>query len=127
MAISEHKTAAYKVIHTEKGNIYQFFCERSGRLVHTTKPYKERAPEAELEKAWHTEGIHFFNRCTKCKSWVDTVMFNPDVLMCVDCAPIEETANYCKHCGAKAKKGAVVCARCKKPLLYGGGDTGDSA
>ena len=122
MAKGEHMTAEYKMIHTEKGNIYQFFCERSGRLECTTKPYREKTPEAELESAWQTEGIHYFDRCSKCGRWVDSVMFNPDVLMCVDCAPIEEEANYCKRCGAKAEKGAAVCSQCKRPLLYGGGD-----
>ena len=125
MAKSDHKTAAYKIIPTEAGNVYKFFCERSGQLVCTTKPYREKTPEAELEKAWQSEGIRNFNRCTKCGRWVDTVMFNPDVLMCVDCAPIEEDAKYCKHCGAKAESGASVCILCGKHLLYGGGDASD--
>ena len=89
MVKTEHKTATYKTVHTETGNIYRFYCECSGRLVCTTKPCREKNPEAELEKAWLAEGVHNFNSCRKCGRLVDTVMFNPDVLMCVDCAPIE--------------------------------------
>ena len=125
MAKSEHKTAAYKIIHTEKGNIYQFFCERSGQLVCTTKPYFEKSEQDELYKAWHNEGIYNFDRCSKCGRWVGSIMYNPDVLMCVDCAPIEEKANYCKHCGARAKEESLICPQCKEPL-YGGGDACDS-
>lgn len=122
MAETEHKTAAYKIIGVEKGNIYKFFCERSGRLVCTTAPYSEKTPEAELEKAWHSEGIRNFNRCAKCGRWVDTVMFNPDVLMCVDCAPIESHPKFCPHCGAKTTEnaGVGICGICGKKLIYEG-------
>ena len=120
MTRSEHATAACKIIHTEAGNVYRFFCERSGRLVCTTKPYREKTPEAELEKAWQTEGIQNFNRCQKCGCWVDSVMFNPDVLMCVDCAPIEVPPNFCPHCGARVEENAGKCKICGKKLIYEG-------
>lgn len=120
MTKSKHKTAAYKIIPAEAGNIYKFFCERSGQLVCTTKPYSEATSEAELAKAWQSEGIRNFNRCTKCGRWVNTVMFNPDVLMCVDCAPIEAAPNFCPHCGAKVKENADKCKLCGKKLIYEG-------
>mgnify|MGYP004704900461 FL=1 len=120
MAKSDHKTAAYKIVSTETGNVYKFFCERSGQLICTTKPYCERTPEAELEKAWQSEGIRNFNRCVKCGRWVNTVMFNPDVLMCVDCAPIEAAPNFCPHCGTKVEEKADKCVLCGKKLVYEG-------
>ena len=120
MAKSDHKTAAYKIIPAETGNVYKFFCERSGQLICTTKPYREKTPEAELEKAWQSEGIRNFNRCVKCGRWVNTVMFNPDVLMCVDCAPIEAAPNFCLHCGAKVKENTDKCEICGKKLIYEG-------
>ena len=121
-----HKTAAYKIIPTASGNIYQFFCERSGRLVCTTKPYVNKMPGMELRCAWRTEGEKCFNRCRKCGRWVDSVMYNPDVLMCVECAPIEAVPEYCPHCGTKAAPHATVCENCGKKLMYGGYDINDS-
>ena len=120
-----HKTAAYKKIPSQGGNRYSFFCELSGMLVCTSGTYYSENPEEELLAAWESEGRTNFNICHRCGRWVDSVVYNPDVLMCVKCAPLEETAKYCKHCGAKAKDGDIVCFVCGKKLLYGGADEND--
>ena len=81
--------------------------------------------EAELSAAWEAEGKKNFNLCHLCGRWVDSIVYNPDMLMCVNCAPLEEGAKYCKHCGAKAKNGDIICFVCGKKLLYGGADESD--
>lgn len=118
MTNNPHKTAAYKIIPGRGGNRYSFFCELSKMLVCTTGTYYSENPEKELSLAWQSEGKENFNVCHKCGRWVDSVVFNPDVLMCVDCAPLEEEAKYCKHCGKKTNDGDVVCSVCGKRLLY---------
>lgn len=125
MTNNRHKTAAYKIISENGGNRYSFFCELSGRLVCTTGVYYASNPDGELTAAWESEGKENFNVCHKCGRWVDSIVFNPDVLMCVDCAPFEEEARYCKRCGAKTNEGDVDCSECGRRLLYGGGDEND--
>lgn len=71
------------------------------------------------------EGKKNFNSCHLCGRWVDSIVYNPDMLMCVNCAPLEEGAKYCKHCGAKAKNRDIICFVCGKKLLYGGADESD--
>ena len=66
------------------------------------------------------EGRAYFNRCRKCGKWVIDAMFNPDVLKCVECTPIEEYPNYCPECGAKTPDMGFFCHICGKRLLYGG-------
>ena len=82
-------------------------------------------PEKELLTAWESEGKYNFNVCHRCGRWVDSIVYNPDMLMCVNCAPLEEGAKYCKHCGAKANNGDIICFVCGKKLLYGGADESD--
>ena len=125
MANMQHKTAAYIILPSNSGNRYSFFCELSGRLVCTTGIYLAETPEEELTAAWISEGKQNFNCCRKCGKWVDSIVYNPDVLMCVYCAPLEETAKYCKHCGAAAKEGDINCSACGKRLLYYGADESD--
>lgn len=122
MTDNRRKTAAYKIISEQGGNRYSFFCDLSGKLVCTTGIYYAENPEKELLAAWETEGKKNFNRCGGCGRWVDSIVFNPDVLMCVDCSPLEEETKYCKHCGAKAKDGDINCSVCGKRLLYKGAD-----
>ena len=119
MANDSHKTAAYKVVPTSDGRRYRFFCDLSGCLVCETEAYAMASPEEELEKAWLSEGKKNFNLCHKCGRWVDTVMFNADVLECVDCAPWENDPKYCPFCGKKVTTDAENCAFCGKRLLYG--------
>lgn len=116
MADEKHKTSAYKIIPTQYGNRYSFFCELSGILVCTTGTYYADDPEEELLAAWESEGRKNFDRCHKCGRWVDSIVYNPDVLMCVECAPLEEEAKYCKHCGAKVNDGDIICCVCGKRL-----------
>lgn len=120
MAFKAHKNAAYKVTATENGNQYSFYCELSGALVCTSPPYSENNPEYELEKAWHEIGKANFNLCHKCGRWVCDVMYNADVLMCVDCAPWEDMPEFCPYCGQKTDNKFPHCNRCGKKLLYGG-------
>lgn len=119
MANNPHKTAAYKVIPAPGGRRYQFFCDLSGMLVCETGVYSMDSPEKELEAAWLSEGKKNFNLCHKCGRWVDTVMFNPDVLECVNCAPLESNPKYCPFCGEKVTTDNEKCEFCGKTLMYG--------
>ena len=125
MTNENHKAAAYKIIPSHDGNRYSFFCELSGILACTTQAYYADDPETELLQAWESEGRKSLNFCHMCGRWVDSIVYNPDMLMCVNCAPLEEGAKYCKHCGAKAKNGDIICFVCGKKLLYGGADESD--
>ena len=125
MTNNRHKTAAYKIIPSQVGNRYSFFCELSGMLVCTTGTYYADNPEAELSAAWESEGKNNFNLCHLCGRWVDSVVYTPDMLTCVNCAPLEEDARYCKHCGAKVINGDIICSVCGKKVLYGGADGND--
>ena len=125
MANERHTTAAYKIISAQSGNRYSFFCDLSGMLVCTTGIYYADRPEKELSAAWEAEGKKNFNFCHMCGRWVDSIVYNPDTLTCVNCAPLEEEAKYCKHCGANANGGDIICSVCGKKLLYGEGDDHD--
>ena len=59
MTYENHKTAAYKIIPSQGGNSYSFFCELSGMLVCTTGTYYADDPEAELSAAWEAEEKNF--------------------------------------------------------------------
>ena len=113
MATERHRSAAYKIIPSQSGNRYSFFCELSGMLVCTTETYCADDPAEELSTAWE-EGRKNFNYCHMCGRWVDSIVYNPDVLVCVDCVPLEEEAKYCKYCGAGAKDGDNICSVCGK-------------
>lgn len=75
-------------------------------------------PEQELAQAWEGEGKSMFNHCKKCGKWVSDVMFNPEVLECVECAPFECEPQYCKSCGAKIISLDASCPSCGHPLIY---------
>ena len=113
------ETAGYKIIKTDRGNVYQFFCGVSGALVHETAPLNEADPHAELMCAW-AEGERLFHLCHKCGAWVIGAMYNPDVLTCVKCTPIEYFPDYCPKCGAKTTDPAYFCHMCGSKLLYEG-------
>lgn len=114
------KTAKYKIISDSGGNRYRFFCELSGAHLCTTKPYSEAHPGEKLELAWEQEGRPNFNLCHKCGKWVSSVMYNADVLECVECAPWEGEAQYCPHCGKAVRRPGRFCSHCKKLLRYEG-------
>ena len=51
----EKTIATYKIVADAGGNCYKFYCDLSGALVCTTKPYKADNPEEELLLAWETK------------------------------------------------------------------------
>lgn len=118
-------TARYKIISDTGGNRYQFFCDLSGALVCTTKPIRADTPEQELLLAWESEGKREFNPCRKCGKWVSDVMYNADVLECVECAPWEDPPNFCPQCGKKLSAPERYCPKCGAKLLYEGGEDND--
>ena len=114
------RIAAYRVVADAGGNRYRFYCDLSGALVWTTKPYQADNPEEELLLAWEQEGKEQFNACHKCGKQVSNAMFNVEALECVACAPIEAEAHFCKHCGTKIEEPTKPCPACGKPLVYYG-------
>ena len=112
--------AAYKIISDSGGNRYKFYCDLTGALLCTTKPYHADTPEKELELAWNNEGKAHFNLCHKCGRWVIDAMYNADALECVSCSPWENTPEFCKFCGTKVSFSDAVCPMCGKQLIYGG-------
>lgn len=116
----EKTIATYKIVADAGGSIYKFYCDLSGALVCTTKPYKADTPEEELQLAWENEGKQHFNFCHNCGKQVSNAMFNVEVLECVECAPIEAEVKFCKSCGAKIEDPNKLCPACGKPLVYYG-------
>ena len=119
------KMATHKEISDTAGHRYCFFCDLSGALVCTTKPYHGVPPEQALTQAWENEGKPEFNYCSKCGKWVSDVMYNADVHECVECAPWQEVPNYCPCCGKKLSTPERFCPCCGEKLLYEGGEDHD--
>ena len=113
-----NKTAAYKIITDSGGNRYRFFCELSGMLMCETGYFATDTPDKELMLAWETEGNQFFNKCQKCGKWVSDVMYNADVLWCVDCAPWENKPRFCPECGKEVSLEDTYCRECGAKLQY---------
>lgn len=111
-------TAPYKVIADTGGSRYRFFCALSGAALVTTKPIRADTQEEELRLAWENEGKQYFNRCSKCGKWVSGVMYNAEVLKCVECAPWEDRPNYCPKCGKKVPYLDDFCRSCGTKLQY---------
>lgn len=111
--------ASYKVIKEKGGTQYQFCCELCGAAVYTTAVKYGAFPEKELETVWNIEGRKYFNRCQKCGKWVCNAMFNPDVLECVECSPLENPPRYCMHCGTEVPLNDTFCRKCGRQLRYG--------
>lgn len=120
------KTANYRVISDSGGNRYRFFCDASGALGCTTNPVRADTPEEELLLAWETEGKKHFNLCHQCGKWVADVMYNADVLQCVDCSPWENKPHFCRHCGIEVALTDTFCRECGTRLQYGEVVTDDS-
>ena len=121
VAVVSRKTANFRVLPDGNGRRYQFFCALSGAHVCTTRPILSDTPEQALQIAWETEGKQHFNYCSKCGKWVSDVMYNPEVLECVECAPFEYEPKYCKTCGAKIEIFGKSCPVCGHRLIYEGG------
>ena len=120
MASSSHPIAKYKVIPTEKGNKYRFFCEASGMAICTTNPIYANSKEDELSIAWNSEGRKQLNKCHKCGKWVSNVMYNANTFECVYCSVWEEEVNYCSVCGFHILKDDDYCRKCGRKLIYEG-------
>ena len=99
VVVMNRKTANFRVLPDGNGRRYQFFCARSGPNACTTRPIPSGTAEQALELAWESEGKQHFNHCGKCGNWVIDVMYNVEVLECVDCAPYEGVPLFCKFCG----------------------------
>lgn len=117
--IGKKKTADYKIIGKARANTYQFFCDLSGAKCVEVTVHKEADPEKELMHAWQ-KGKSHFNLCHKCGCWVADVMYNPDVLNCIKCSPIEDIPDYCPKCGKKTDDSEIFCLSCGVRLMYGG-------
>ena len=118
-------TASYKLIADAGGNRYQFFCDLSGALACTTEPIRADTPEEALMIAWKREGRQHFNQCHKCGRWVSDVMYNADVMECVDCAPWENVPKFCPQCGKRLASPERFCSKCGAKLLYEGSEFDD--
>ena len=114
--MNERKTARYQIIPDATGNRFRFFCDLSGAVLCTTKPVRAGTAEEELCMAWESEGRAHFNHCKKCGRWVSDVRFKADELQGVDCAPWEDTPNFCSSCGARLKEEDAVCPACGKAV-----------
>ena len=117
----ERKTATHKVLADGGGYRFMFYCDLSGAHICTTKEiYYGDTQEEALKSAWQSEGRSHFNQCRKCGKWVSLAMYNVDVLECVECAPFEAEAKFCKNCGARIEEPTKLCPKCGKPLTYSG-------
>lgn len=117
---NDKMTADYAVVSKDGKKRYQFFCDLSEAFVCQSDFISADTPEKELMKAWEEFGKANFNYCHKCGKWVIDAMYNPDVLTCVQCTPIEEYPEYCPQCGAKTQDPSFFCHMCGFKLLYGG-------
>lgn len=122
MLFHAKKTANYKIIVDASEKKYRFFCDVSGALICEVNSGYADDPEEDLRIAWETEGKKHFNQCLKCGRWISDVMYNADVLECVECTPWENVQNYCFKCGVKITKQEIFCSRCGVRLRYEGND-----
>ena len=118
-------TASYKLIADAGGNRYQFFCDLSGALACTTEPIRADTSEEALMIAWKREGRQHFNQCHKCGRWVSDVMYNADVMECVDCAPCANVPKFCPQCCKRLSSPERFCSKCGAKLLYEGSEFDD--
>ena len=115
--MGSQKTAPYQMIPEGSGNRFRFFCALSGAVLCTTQPIRAGSAEEELRIAWETEGRQHFNHCEKCGRYVSDVMYNADVLQCVDCAPWEDRPKFCPSCGSRLREDNLTCPACGKTLI----------
>lgn len=117
--MSEKKTAKYKVIADKKGIRYRFLCDLSGAMVYESKPFKAKLSEQEILLIWENEAKKHYNVCKKCGKFVSDVMYNADVLNCVECSPWENQPHYCLNCGIEVSLADKFCSKCGTKLQYG--------
>lgn len=125
--MDKRNTACYEALKAEDGrNRYCFFCGVTGGRFSTEQTYLEQTPQQELLAAWQREGRAHFNQCRKCGRWVFDAAYNPEVLECIECAPFELEARFCKFCGARVPVGSRTCPACGKMLYYEGVSDNDA-
>lgn len=114
--MDEHTTARYRRVIDPQGIRYQFFCDVSGALVHTTDVLTDDEPV----RAWKDGVRKHFSRCQRCGKWVSDPMYNAETLECVQCSPWEEQPAFCPQCGERVAEDAIFCHSCKARLRYAG-------
>ena len=124
--MQKNKTADYKAVADKDGHRFMFYCQVSGAHVCTTKEIYPGGEDQALLNAWEAEGSKGFNRCKRCGKWVIDAVFNAEVLECVECAPYEAEPKFCKTCGGEIQQPASRCRHCGNPLIYEGGEYGDT-
>ena len=103
----------------KKGIRYRFLCDLSGAMVYESKPFKAKLSEQEILLIWENEAKKHYNMCKKCGKFVSDVMYNADVLNCVECSPWENQPHYCLNCGIEVSLADKFCSKCGTKLLYG--------
>ena len=111
--------AGYKCYRHPEGIGFHFYCQLSGAHVCTTRPIPTEDENEALLLAWETEGKQEFNYCPGCGRWASDMMFNADVLMCVDCVPWEDKPRFCPRCGGSVTLDDRFCTHCGAKLHYG--------
>ena len=118
--MNKNRTAMYKLISSDQGNKYAFYCDNSGALVHTTDWIQADTPERSLEIAWQETVQKYFNRCSKCGKWVMDAMYNVDELECVQCSPYKYDMGDARYnllenygFGPNVMKKKKICLKCR--------------
>lgn len=124
--MEKYKTAEYRLLPAQGGNRYSFICGVTGAQLLTDRVYQADDAAQELSLARQTEGRTHFNQCSKCGRWVFDVAYNPEVLECIECAPFEKEARFCKSCGVRVPAGCRTCPACGKMLYYEGVNSYDA-
>lgn len=118
MTLQDRKTATYKIITDSGGKRVQFFCDLSGMMVCESGCIEAESDGDVLDEAWLRVGRDNFNKCQKCGRWVSDLMYNADVLWCVDCAPWENRPKFCHKCGIEVSSDDTFCRKCGARLRY---------
>lgn len=119
MAYDSGTMARYKRYDGPGGSGFHFYCELSGALVYSTRPMKILDEGEAVGLAWENEARQEFNYCTGCGRWVADLMYNADVLKCVDCVPWENSPRFCRKCGQEVISADRYCRACGEQLRYG--------
>ena len=119
MIFDPRSMAGYRRYDCPAGSGFRFFCDLSGALVYTSKAMKITDEAQAVRLLWEQEVKQEFNQCSQCGRWVSDMMFNADVLKCVDCAPWENRPRFCSKCGNPVFGEGRFCRYCGEKLRYG--------